>query len=247
MEYEHGIRVTALPHELTPLENAIDGFRHKAQSYYDEKARHAHTKYESDEVRQAREKELATAFAHLEIERRFAEVKAEIQVRLEEYRNKGRSTPKETFGEAAKREKLLAKEKHHPTDVLARYMRAVGRPQPSSKHTAHHIVPGKGKTVQATRARIRLHFFGVRINDPDNGVWMIRYKRDKGHWSMPTTNSHLEIHTHNYEGWINRSLQLASSEWGLRMKLNDIRLLLKTGNQPKQVTMPPDDAWDGTV
>jgi len=58
-------------------------------------------------------------------------------------------------------------------------MRAVPVPKPSANHTAHHIVPGKGKTKGAVRARIRLHLYGIRINDPGNGVWLPTYSKRK--------------------------------------------------------------------
>lgn len=136
-------------------------------------------------------------------------------------------------------------EKHHPTKLLANYMRAAGRPKPSPKHTAHHIVPGKGRTISTYRARIALHALGIGINDPDNGVWMIRYKKSKGHSSMPNAKRHLEIHTNNYEGWILRHIVLVETETQAREKLKSLRLILQHGTQPKEVTMPPDENWKG--
>ncbi|WP_423838739.1 AHH domain-containing protein [Thalassolituus oleivorans] len=73
----------------------------------------------------------------------------------------------------------MSLEKHHPTQVLGRFMRAAGRPKPRPNFCAHHLVQGKGQTRFAYRARIHMHFNDIRINDPDNGAWMPRNKRDK--------------------------------------------------------------------
>lgn len=124
-------------------------------------------------------------------------------------------------------------------------MRADGRPQPSSQHTAHHIIPGKGKTKLASRARLHIHRNGLRINDPDNGTWLVRKKSDTPHWSMPNSLGHLEYHTHNYEIWIYESIRFGRDEQSVRAKLSLIGRMLQEGNQPKHVTLPPDENWNG--
>ena len=124
-------------------------------------------------------------------------------------------------------------------------MCAAGRPKPSPKHTPHHIAPGKDRTKAAYRARLHMHSLGIGVNDPDNGLWMIRLKANKGHWSMPEARSHLEIHTNNYESWIARHITSATDESTGRAKLRHLRNLLQNGNQPKEVTMPPDENWKG--
>ncbi|WP_422732618.1 AHH domain-containing protein [Microbulbifer magnicolonia] len=65
-------------------------------------------------------------------------------------------------------------------------MRADGRPQPNPRFTAHHIVLGKGRTQYAAQSRIDLHFHGIRINDPDNGVWIPGRSKTKGTGPCPT-------------------------------------------------------------
>ena len=124
-------------------------------------------------------------------------------------------------------------------------MKADGRPRPSLQHVAHHIVPGKGKTKTAALARLHIHRFGVRINDPDNGVWLVKNKMDTPHWSMPSAKSHLSIHTHNYETWVYNSVRITRSEQEARNKLCVLGKMLEYGTQPKQVTMPPDTGWNG--
>jgi hypothetical protein len=35
---------------------------------------------------------------------------------------------------------------------------------------------------------------------------------NKGHWAMQSAPAHLQIHTHNYENWINTTVQGATGE-----------------------------------
>lgn len=99
----------------------------------------------------------------------------DIQTKLELYRAEGRKAihkPGMSVSDFKSKQTELQVEEHHRADALEKFMRAVPIPKPSRNHTAHHIVPGKGKTQYAYRARVRIHLFGVRINDPDNGVWL---------------------------------------------------------------------------
>ncbi len=239
IEYASGVRVTSLPHEMTPLEAAIDSYSRKAQQYYKEITELDNTPARS-ETRMAREKKLKDALAHLETERKLAEAIVDVQTQVEFYRDQGRALSKSADGR-----KVLHAEKHHPTKILAQQMRLNGDPKPSLKHTPHHIVPGVGKTKNANRARLHIHRYGVRINDGANGVWLVRKKSDTPHWSMPTSKSHLTIHTHNYETWIYQGVRINRSEAAVRQKLNIMGRMLQNNHQPKHVTMPPDPEWDG--
>jgi hypothetical protein len=189
---------------------------------------------------QAREKELSDVLKHLKNERRRIAVFAQLERRLIEYQLQGTQSADENPFD-------MMLEKHHPTRILARNMRASGRPRPSKRHSPHHIVQGKGKHPDTADTRLNLHIFGIRINDPDNGVWMPMEKADKGHWSMPHAPAHSEIHTYNYETWVNHLIGPLDSEQAIRAALTRIRSLLRDGKQPKQVTDTKDPHWKPTV
>lgn len=235
IEYSRGRRITPLVHEMTPLEAAIARFECEASTYFKKREREA-PKGESEPERQSREEALSATLNHLKSERRKIKVFAEIQARLREYQNWGREKSEED-------PLALLDEPHHPTTVLARNMRADGRPQPSNRHSPHHIVLCKGRQPSTVTARLTLHMNGVRINDPDNGVWMPRAKADKGHWSMPNAPAHSEIHTYNYESWISFIFERLDSEVVVRSALTRVKILLRDGRQPKQVTAPKDLHW----
>lgn len=244
MEFVNGIRAIPNYHELSPLEAAITNFERQAKSYH-RKKRKVNRATETPEQRLLRETELATALKHLQHERRLAMVTIEVQVQLEAYREQLRSKNAASRVDSRNYRALMRNEKHHPTYLLAKYMRADGRPQPSPSHTAHHIISGRGKTAFAAQARVNLHMCDIRINDPANGAWMLRRRKDKGHWSMPAAKSHSEVHTHNYEKWVFHNTNMAMNEITMRASLRRLRLLLETGKQPDKVTMPPDNEWNG--
>jgi S-adenosylmethionine/arginine decarboxylase-like enzyme len=234
IDYVNGQRVTPLPHELSPLDAAIERYAEQAREYYkNEKS------LDKSLTRQQRDEKLKTALHHLELERMRTEAIIEVQTQLAEYQAFGRES------RGASGRALLSAEAHHPTKILAKYMRASGKPMPSSKHTPHHIVLGKGKTNAAGLARLHIHRYGIRINDPDNAAWLVKDKKDVPHWSMPNAKSHLTIHTHNYETWVLQSIRVGRSEAALRQKLNLLGKMLQHGDQPKHVTLPPDENWSG--
>ena len=245
MEYDHGVRVTQELHEMSPLEKAITDFEAKAKYHFNKPSQIP--REETPQQKTEREKASKEALNYLAQERVKALTIISVQAGLEVYRNQLRASSTAERAERKGLRQKMSTEKHHPTDVLAMYMRADGRPQPSNRHTAHHIVQGKGKTENAAKARIQLHFYNVRINDPDNGVWMPRHKADKGHWSMPSAPAHSEIHTHNYETWVNTTVQGVSGEDMLRARLRHVRTLLRDGKQPAQVTQKPDKDWNGNA
>lgn len=244
MDYLNGIRITPHYHELSPLDAAIANFESQAKQYH-QKKRATLGVNETPEQRKKHENELAAALKHLEQERRLALVTAEVQVQLAAYQDQLHSKNASNRTQRRDNRTAMQSEMHHPTYVLAKFMRSEGHPQPSPNHTAHHIIPGKGKTAFATQARINLHMCDIRINDPANGVWMVRRRRDKGHWSMPDASSHSQVHTHNYEKWVFNSTKIALDEATMRAGLRRLRLQLEAGTQPEKVTMPPDDNWNG--
>lgn len=231
--YSRGGRATPPAHEVTPLEAAIVRFESEAQDYFKQKRAPG---AETDLERETRERDLASALRHLKNERRKIQVFAQIQGRLRDYQGWGR--------EKAEEDPLaLLDESHHPTKTLAKNMRADGRPQPSNRHSPHHVVEGKGKHPRTPDTRLNLHMYGIRINDPDNGVWMPRTKADKGHWTMPNAPAHSEIHTFNYETWVNFLISPLEGETVLRSALTRIRILLRDGRQPGKVTEKKDAGW----
>lgn len=234
IEYEAGYRVTLLPHEMTPLEQAINNLESKAKKYYKKKNQVSET--ETPEEREKREKELASVLDHLKKERKAIAALAQVQARLAEYQGWGRQIAEED-------PLALLDENHHPTKVLAHNMRLDGRPQPSGRHSPHHIVQGKGRHPRTADTRLNLHLYGIRINDPDNGVWMPRTIADKGHWSMPKAPAHSQIHTFNYETWVNFLVGSLEGEDTIRRALVRIRAMLRDGRQPDKVTARKDPSW----
>jgi len=235
MEFVNGERVTSLYHELSPLERAIQNFEKKAFLYHDKAIKIPAN--ETPQERLKREQELASAFSHLKNERLHIKTLAQIQQRLDEYRAKAEIMTRKEF----------RAEKYHPTRKLAMNLRASGRPQPSKNYTAHHIVLGKGRTQGMADARLLMFLYKIRINDPDNGTWLPRHKKDRGHWSMPNAPAHSEIHGHNYETWITALTQTAMNEHAFRATLQRIRCMLRDGRQPPQVTQPKKSEWDGLI
>lgn len=234
MNYIHGQRTTPLFHEMNASERVIADFERKAGKFH--RNRQLAAKNAGNETLEQKRERLADKnkeFQHLQREAALAKTMVQVQVRIEQYRASSLTSSQ-----------MLA-EGHHPTEELESLLRGDGRPKPSPKHTAHHIVPGKGKTELAANARIEMHLHNIRINDPDNGVWMLMKKKDKGHWSMPNANAHMEIHTHNYERWVYQRILAAFNEREARAILRNIGNLLHEGKQPPQVTMPPYAEWDG--
>jgi len=231
MEFAHGVRTGLRYEEMTPLDRAINQYQKVAEDYYKKKNE---VENALPHVKEKRQKELETAKRFLEHQRMNAENYAGVQAQLDAYRQQGRSATKGSRSEIADKQRGLMSEGHHPTDTLALLMAAEGKPRPSSQHTAHHIAPGKGKTKYANLARVHLHRFGIRINDPDNGVWLPTYKKYTPHWSMPESKGHLQYHTHGYENWIQRKVRSRRDERLIRMELNMIGALLKTNNLPEE-------------
>lgn len=233
MEYSHGARITPLYHEISPLERAIQSFEKKAFTYHSNAEKIPVNETSAERLK--REKDLSDAFEHLKQERLRISTLAQIQQRLEDYRKQAETMTR----------KELRDEKHHPARKLSNNLRAAGRPRPSKNHVAHHIVMGKGRTQGMADARLLMYLYKIRINDPDNGSWMPRDIKDKGHWSMPNCPAHAEIHGHNYETWVFALTQTAMNEKTFRATLTRIRNLLRDGRQPKQITQAKKSDWDG--
>lgn len=231
MEYKNGVRTTYRYDEMSTLDQAIENLIQKAHKYYKDLNRAENA---PQDVREKRKKELEKAKQHLEHERRLAEVKVDVLADLQTYRLKGKQAYQGTNIEIAAAQKELLAEEHHPTEILEKYMRAVPIPKPSPFHTAHHITPGVGKTKDAYRARLRIHRYGIRINDPDNGAWLPNATKHTPHWSMPNAKGHNRYHTHGYESWLLRRLQSKSGEEFIRQELRLIGQQLQENNIPPE-------------
>ncbi|AQT61459.1 AHH domain-containing protein [Cellvibrio sp. PSBB023] len=234
MGFLHGVSTDARYDEMSPLDRALEAYQHKAKKYFKKL-----NQLESapQDVRERRKQELAAVKVHLEHERRLMESIADVQAQLEIYRDFGRQAihvAGQSRADSSSRQNSMLAEEHHPTDQLEAFMRAVPNPKPSPNHTAHHITPGKGKTKFAYRARVRMHVLGVRINDPDNGVWLPRFAKHTPHWSMPEALGHLQYHTEGYEKWVADKLQGRSSESALRLELQLIGQRLQENNLPPE-------------
>jgi hypothetical protein len=211
---------------------AIYNYELKAKAFYDKKV-----KLEKSEDPQVIN-QLNQDYNHLESERSRIASFVTLQTSLENYRKANDLADQST----------LMKESHHSPNRLSKYLTAAGEPKPTANHEAHHIIPGKGQSLQLalTRVRLNLHFHAIGINDPLNGVWL--YGKSKGKeldWATYDAVSHRRIHRHNYEQWIFMTLRNKTSKIEFVNKLRQIKLKIKTGTMPDTVMMPKDSAWDG--
>jgi A nuclease family of the HNH/ENDO VII superfamily with conserved AHH len=237
MEVSHGKRLSPQVWELSPLDLSIYQYEQKCKNYHYRKKK---VPGETEDQRKTRLSELKEARAYLDLEKKRILCLASVESQLDKYRNEFKSESDEE-----KRLELYESEKHHPTAVLEENLKKVGRAQPSQRFTAHHLVEGKGKLPVTADVRLTLFLNDIRINDPDNGVWMPRDKNDRGHWAMPKATPHSQIHTHNYERWVHGQIEHLQSEKEIRGKLQILRAHLKHGTQPDKVTAKSDKSWNG--
>lgn len=237
LEYLHGQRMTKLIHEMSPLEMAIHSYEEAAHKTLDryEKLAKAHFSDNGTRTAKEREVELQDCLRFLELERLKLEKISDVQGQLAMYRA---SASKATQGSTTERNvaiRRLELEEHHPTEDLEAYMRAEGVPKPSSKHTAHHIVPGKGKDqVINGRSRLHLHRHGIGINDPANGVYLLNKDEFTPHWSMPLSRGHKKYHTKQYEVWVLNRIRVLKNVDAIKTQLQIIGRILQQ-NEPKNI------------
>lgn len=227
------------PSNPTALELAIHRFEEQAKAYHYEKTKLAKATGQPSEIAKARAK-LDRDWQHLQRERIRISTQAQLQRSLEDYRAAAKQ----------KTEEELLAEPHHPTTVLARHLTAVGEPKPSRDHDPHHIIAGKGRFRPRAmeQARLGLHLHGIGINDAINGVWLPRYKANKGHWATPESPAHREIHRHNYETWIWRLFGSNSlPETVVKQRLRVVKLKLRLGGYPSEIVQAKDSQWSGNA
>jgi len=217
------------------LDIAIDEYDRAAHDFYTTnknfaKEEKGKPKPELTKLREKRQQKLDQTTRHLQHQRLSLLVMAQVQADLDEYRMAGKAA----VGSRDKKAQqsgltALQQEKHHGTGLraLEKFLLSDGRPRPSKGHTAHHIVPGKGRAQvmgRATRnysyqARALLHVFGIRINDPDNGVWLPKSIAELISYAMPESKSHKQYHTNQYEEYVYRELWPQRSEQSIRNRL----------------------------
>ncbi|MFE8070139.1 AHH domain-containing protein [Marinobacteraceae bacterium S3BR75-40.1] len=238
------------PADPTPLELAIHNYEVACVKYHNDKMSLECADISAEERRKrllAQERD----WKHLQQRKRALAVHAQLQSELEQYRAENSQKPP----------KELEKEAHHPTTKLTKHLFAVGEPQPSPKHAAHHIIMGKGRhrvQLMAT-ARFNLHMYGIGINDPVNGVWLAHNRKNSEYWRVPESTSdkpkhwatpespvHLTIHGKNYEQWIGRLFgDFNIPEHSFRNRLRDTKLKLRFGGYPAQIEEKYDATWSG--
>lgn len=211
------------------LDIALDNYDIQASRYYKQLNE---LEKSPTNVRDERKKALEVTKRHLEGQRMTSEAMASVQAKLDTYREEGRQLVSIRGDTGIQGRRKLQDEKHHPTYKLGRYMLADGKPKPSPQHAAHHIVPGKGRTPEAYLARTHMHIRGIRINDPDNGVWLPRARQFTPHWSMPQAPAHLQCHTNEYEYKVSQRIRGWLVEQQIRSELQLIGKLLQQNQLP---------------
>lgn len=240
------------PKEANELEMAVYQYQVKAHEFHTKR----HQAAPANETKQQREKRIAEweeIRAHLEDQRMKVNMLADLEKKLEDYRKKA-------WG---KTRRELLDEKYHPTNDLAKNLAANKEPQPSMKHTPHHIIPGKGRWIQDLlfNVRLKLHDCNIGINDPLNGVWLIRQRDHHGQKVTPDFATHPDTFGWNYEHWIVTQLrylptappndneyQVTANNFSPFMaRLAWIKNSLKTGKYPIKITESKDPTWDGKL
>lgn len=169
---------------------------------------------------------------------------AKLQTQLDKYQSEASSLDAE---ELMNEEASSAK--------LGKNMRASGKPKPNYRWDAHHIVSGSHNEAAALRGIIAL--LKLRIDDPNNGVWLPRRTADTGQNPYPRAVPHSRIHRQNYYDWLNESLLHIRDLSTFITTLNVIENMLLTANFPKKVMLVKGDKraslaeyqepfWDGT-
>ncbi len=238
------------PKEANALEMAVYQYQTKAHEFHSDRHKAAPLN-ETQKQRGKRISEWEEISSYLERERMRVSTLANIEQQLEVYRKKA-------WG---KTRMELMKEKYHPTNDLTKNLTANGEPKPTMRHSPHHIIPGTGRWMQniLCNVRLKLHSCGIGINDPFNGVWLIRKRDDHGHGTTPDSAAHPDTYGYNYEHWIVTQLQflsvtpskkneyqtIANNNSPFVAKLMVIKNDIKNGTYPKKITESKDKSWNG--
>ncbi len=154
------------------------------------------------------------------IERRFNRANLEkLKVKLVSFRREGADMT--SF--------FLATEAHS-SKLLGEFLRCIDFKRPGLGWEAHHIVSGEHKEAAAARALLSDEDIKMRIDDPENGCWMPKTKKDARPTVYPNAIPHCRIHRERYYNWIFNMLMNVES-WGqTKAVLNMVRAQLLDGN-----------------
>lgn len=114
----------------------------------------------------------------------------------------------------------------HKASRLGRHKKWTGESRPPNV-SAHAIV--SGEHVNAKAARRILAKWKVRVDDPDNGVFLPRDSRYIPHPELPNAVNHAELHTDEYYVNITNVLTTATSPQECRLALRLIADELRKG------------------
>lgn len=248
MSYRQPPAPNAPPVAANALEWLVYDYQQKSHKYHSSLAA-AIPENETPAEKAARLADWDKQAKHLERERRRAVTLADLEAKLEKYRQAA-------WGKSRQQLRL---EKHSPTKILAKNLVANLEPKPSTLHEAHHIIPGVWTHPQMLDIRLKLHDCRIGINDAFNGAWLPKLKVDKGHHLTPDYSSHQETFGWNYQHWISVHLQSASTlsrnpaepQTNIANASPFVRTLLgikqrlKSGTYPPEIAQAKDPNWNG--
>ena len=125
--------------------------------------------------------------------------------------------------------RALITEKHN-SKKLGKHMEAIGSLKPAKEFEAHAIISGGSEYARS--ARILLARYGIRIDDPVNGVWLPNFKKNVPHVKMPHAAAHRTIHTPQYYVNLLAVLDLSDSKEDVTRVLSKVRERLIQGRFP---------------
>lgn len=103
---------------------------------------------------------------------------------------------------------------------------------------AHHIIPGDdGRFEKAVLLRARLARANVRVDDPNNGVWLPKTQRDRLP-AHPDAVPHRRIHREGYYRFLSGIFLREKNAVMFRVKLNLVGSQLLAGDTPDWMMLP---------
>lgn len=238
-----------MPLPLAPIERTLDSFEKAAQEYHSlKRSRTKNSPAEQNKI----DRELKNRLSDLDERRRCLHIDtdlhdkiAKMQSDLALYQSNNRvdlSQDSQTLDAHVDNLKLEGHHKKPLYGTLKDNMLAIGDIAPDKNCSCHHIVMGKGRSIvnrktnqkeqsqAAIQARMTLHYLGLGINDPANGVYLPSYMKYVPHWRFPRALPHANLHTLAYEIRVNDAIRTLNDEASLRGQLKKIRRKLENGD-----------------